>query len=137
MSGKEIAPCPWCGGPAGVEEAMYGCGYVVRCLDENCVGSDLFYHRTEDEALAAWGRRAPASLCALTERDGIPPDGFYVDSLELEGGCVVRIAAGEALWLGWGGGVADGRSAGADGAPGGLWDVFTRLYGPLKAGSEG
>ena len=64
MSASELKRCPFCGGEAKIQEnGSYdrGYGYIVVCLDVKCAGncgSGLLCFRTEDEAIAAWNRRA-------------------------------------------------------------------------------
>ena len=57
----KLKPCPFCGGEAEVDilEHQYRGfpkTYGVMCLNCNC-GTDWFFE-TEEEAVAAWNRRA-------------------------------------------------------------------------------
>ena len=55
----DLKPCPFCGGEADILEHQYqGCftTYGVVCLD--CYSGTDWSFETEDEAIAAWNRRA-------------------------------------------------------------------------------
>ena len=55
----DLKPCPFCGGEADILEHQFegfSPTYGVTCLDCNCETYQFF--DTEDEAIAAWNRRA-------------------------------------------------------------------------------
>lgn len=63
----DIKPCPFCGGPASVEDASYAQGvgaWTVSCdADElACMGFDInTSFARKIEAIEAWNRRAPVA----------------------------------------------------------------------------
>ena len=79
MSG--LKPCPFCGGEAHVKEVVGACDtlYTVGCSDSGCMGYETWLLKpTEEEAIAAWNRRA-----GRTCRVGCYPPG-YEDNLHHE-----------------------------------------------------
>lgn len=65
MSGVELEPCPFCGGPStktiGGSPGIPGHGYwVIGCyFNSRCKVQPVFYahHMTEAEAIFAWNTR--------------------------------------------------------------------------------
>lgn len=63
----QLLPCPWCGGPASIEEtpasATEGVRFSVGCDDTDeaeCMGyQSLTTFARRSEAAAAWNKRAP------------------------------------------------------------------------------
>ena len=73
MSGNlQILPCPFCGGPAEVEQVGVGDEYVtftVGCNESGgtieCMGyQSLSTYPTRKAAIAAWNTRAPIQIGA-------------------------------------------------------------------------
>lgn len=55
-----LLPCPFCGGAAVIELAWRKTGRWIAYCEDNCVGDiHTHYFGAEDEARAAWNRRAP------------------------------------------------------------------------------
>lgn len=56
----ELRPCPFCGGEARVVGKPHEAVFCVGCGDDTCLGfSGLgWLYGTEEEAAAAWNRRA-------------------------------------------------------------------------------
>jgi hypothetical protein len=87
-----LLPCPFCGAPAEIEHGSdhHGEWFNLGCsrhwgkdLDSPCVGGRLWYTETEvteDDAIAAWNRRAPSpaeaalreALAVVERLSGVP-----------------------------------------------------------------
>jgi Lar family restriction alleviation protein len=70
MTAPELLPCPFCGGSAKVTGSRYGSAraYQVMCLDCNASSGFLAF---EEDAIAAWNRRADIAAAAIAERDAL------------------------------------------------------------------
>lgn len=54
----KLKSCPFCGGAAVITKTQQG-NYKACCGDLKCIGSYIYLHAsTEEEAAAAWDRRA-------------------------------------------------------------------------------
>ena len=73
MSGPEMLPCPFCGGPAVLVQPALGRPYVA-CETWFCSGPQ----ETAQDAIAAWNRRPddPAALAASPTMQAMIPAAF-------------------------------------------------------------
>ena len=73
----ELAPCPFCGGPADIDAVAC----IVSCNNAGCQVSCIAYGDTLADGIAAWNHRAAP-----------PPDPEKWDDLTAAGWTVDRIA---------------------------------------------
>lgn len=76
---EELKPCPFCGGEAQVVRKPYEPKVCVGCGDDACLGfSGLgWLYETEEQAAAAWNRRAERTCRPEVCDDGAGAWGVY------------------------------------------------------------